>query len=117
METEMIAVFIPIIFLLGFIYLAYTYINHQARERMTLLEKAQNSEDLKLLFKKKEASEPSANRNAKWGIILISLGLAIVTGTLLEPYYHEGIIFACIFLFPGIGLMIYYYLFRDKQQN
>lgn len=113
MNTESIAILIPFIFLLGLFYVLYTYITSRAKERMALIEKVENPEDLKLIFSKPKSAEPSLFRNAKWGIVFISFGLALVTGFILQPYFGEEIIFGLVFLFPGIGLLVYYNIFKN----
>ena len=113
METETIAVFIPFVMLIGSFYVLYTYISYRAKERMALIEKVENPEDLKLLFSKQKDPEPSLFRNAKWGILFISFGLALVSGFILKPYLGEEIIFGFVFLFPGLGLLIYYSIFKN----
>ena len=113
METETIAVFIPFVFLIGTFYVLYSYLTYRAKERMALIEKVTNPEDLKLIFSKQNAAEPSLFRNAKWGILFISFGLALITGFILEPYFGEEIIFGLVFLFPGLGLLTYYSIFKN----
>lgn len=113
MDTETIAVFIPFVMMIGLFYVTYTYITYRAKERMALIEKVENPEDLKLIFSKPKSSEPSLYRNAKWGIVFISFGLALVTGFILQPYFGEEIIFGLVFLFPGIGLLVYYSIFKN----
>lgn len=117
METEVLAVFIPIVLILSTAIVIYFYLSNRSKERLALIEKSTNHEDLKLLYAKKQASEPSANRVAKWGIIFVSVGLAIITGILLQPYVAEEITFGLVFLFPGIGLLVYYSLFKDLTKQ
>jgi len=116
MDAEAVAIFIPIIFILFSGYLIYFYIQSRTKERMAIIEKSNSIDEVKLLFEPKKQSEPSIYRNVKWGILFISLGLAIVAGVFLEPYFSRGIIFGLVFLFPGIGLLVYYYIFKDPEQ-
>lgn len=114
METETIAVFIPFVLILSVFYITYTYLTFRAKERMALIEKVQNPEDLNLLFTKPKSSEPSLFRSAKWGILFIGFGLALVIGFILQPYLGEEIILGLVFLFPGLGLLLYYSIFKDR---
>ena len=113
METETFAILIPIVLTLSTAVVIFLYLSNRTKERMALIEKSSNHEDLKLLFAKKQTSDPSAYRVAKWGIIFVSVGLAIITGILLQPYVAEEITFGLVFLFPGIGLLVYYSLFKS----
>lgn len=113
MEAEILAIFIPIILTLSTAVIFYLYLSNRNKERMALIEKATDHNDLKLLFTKRQPTEPSANRVAKWGIIFISIGLAVICGVLLEPYVGETITFGLVVLFIGLGLLVYYSKFKD----
>lgn len=113
MYTETIAVFIPFVLMVGLFYVTYTYISYRAKERMALIDKVENPEDLKLIFSKPKRAEPSLYRNAKWGIVFISVGLAVFGGLILQPYFGEEVMLGTLLLFPGVGLLIYYSIFKD----
>ena len=117
MNTEAIAFLIPIIFLLSTAAILYYYLQSRNRERIAIIEKAEKVDELKILFENRPRQEASVNRYARWGIVLLSIGLAIMCGVLLEPYTSEGIIPGLIFLFPGIGLMIYYRMFKVVSEK
>lgn len=117
METEVLALFIPIILILSTAVLVYFYLSNRNKERLALIEKSSSHEDLKLLYAKKDAYEPLAYKTAKWGIILISAGLAVIIGILLQPYAAEEITFGLVLLFPGIGLLVYYSQFKDSAKQ
>lgn len=113
METETLAIFIPLTLIIATAIVVYVFLSNRNKERLALIEKSSDHNDLKLLFAKRKASDPSVYRVAKWGIILVSIGLAIVLGLLLQDYVAEEITLGLIVLFPGIGLLIYYSLFKN----
>jgi len=114
METETLAIFIPLTFTIATAIVVYLYLSNRSKERLALIEKSSSHEDLKLLFAKRKASDPSVYRVAKWGILLVSVGLAIILGIILQPYMAEEITFGLVVLFPGIGLLVYYSLFKNS---
>ena len=70
METETLAIFIPLTFTIATAIVVYLYLSNRSKERLALIEKSSSHEDLKLLFAKRKASDPSVYRVAKWGILL-----------------------------------------------
>ena len=80
-------------------------------ERQALIDKGLNAEDVKDLFKTLPNQNISNEAGmAKWGIILIAIGLAILMGT----QFTDEVMLGLIFLFPGIGLLFYYYFIAKK---
>ena len=110
-----IEVLIPITMfsLVGVITFYWLKTRHELR--MSIIEKGTRGDELKYLLGsfKRMSNKYSP---AKWGILLISVGLAIIIGIILQTYgdFEEGIIFGLIFLFPGLGLLVYYQLFGKK---
>ncbi len=86
------------------------------RERMTIIEKGLPAEDVKAVYAKgTQTANPLAS--LKWGIVLVSIGLAVLLGTWLhETYFIDAGLFpGLIGLFGGIGLVIFYLIARKKD--
>jgi hypothetical protein len=85
------------------------YLNIRKKERMSLIEKGADAS----IFATKTESSPSL----KWGIFLVGLGVGLLLGYLLEALTGmraEVAYFSMIFLFGGIGLVIYYFIEQKK---
>lgn len=109
---EVIAVFIPIVAIiisgLALIYALWT----QNRERMAMIEKGM---DVSAIYKRRQGNPHSV---AKWGFLLIGVAVGLLVGALLIHYTQlsePAIMFSSIFLFGGIGLLIYYFSIGRKN--
>ncbi len=94
------------------------YFTNRHKERMTLIEKGVPPEQLR--FKGfRFFTQQTHLASLKWGIIAVAIGLAIMTGSILDNVYsfgrHEGIYPALIFLYAGIGLIVYYLIASKKN--
>ncbi len=86
------------------------YLNIRKKERMSLIEKGADAS----IFVTKSESSPSL----KWGIFLTGLAIGLLVGNLLETYANmrpEVAYFSMIFLFGGLGLIIYYITDQKKK--
>jgi hypothetical protein len=87
------------------------------RERMTMIEKGMKAEDLKGYFEK--GVRPwSPLSSLKWGIVLISIGAAILLGLWLQEAFglRGGVFPALIALFGGAGLVLFYAIAGKKER-
>ncbi|UCF78036.1 MAG: hypothetical protein JSW03_07935 [Candidatus Eiseniibacteriota bacterium] len=48
----------------------------------------------------------------KWAFVLIGIGLAVIAGRLAPDYYSREYMMGFMFLFAGIGLVLYYAIAR-----
>ena len=86
------------------------YLKIRKKERLALLEKGADAS----IFAEKPESSPSL----KWGIFLIGLAIGLLIGNLLEAVTTmrpEIAYFSMIFLFGGLGLIIYYVKARKRS--
>lgn len=105
---------IPIVFFLSvtaaIIY--FLYVRH--KERALLIEKGMNEFRL-------DNGKPNIMLNLKYGILLISIAIGSIVGKLLEKYMDFGDIpimfFSSIFLFTGLGLLLYYKIASKKESG
>lgn len=101
MQTEIIAVFIPIIFILVVGLVIATAIYLHSREKQMLIEKGLTPEQIKEFFAEKKNKDPYAL--TKFGIIAIFFGLGLGIGMYLEDMTDQGY-WVVLFLFTLTGL-------------
>lgn len=107
MEVEIL---VPIAFFALVAFIFYSFFKYRI-EKQALLDQNITAEGLKeLLGKTSKQKFLNEERAAKWGIILIAIGLAILIGT----QFTDEVMLGFIFLFPGIGLLFYYYFIAKK---
>jgi len=100
-------IFIPITFFIVIGIVIYYYLRARHEERMQIIDKGLQEEQLEyFLNAKKKSSDPLVT--IKYGLLLISIGLAIFLGTTAPHHRQEEFTFGFIFLLPGISLLIYY---------
>ncbi|BDX37404.1 hypothetical protein CYCD_07590 [Tenuifilaceae bacterium CYCD] len=108
---SILAIFIPIVAIIvsggALIYALWA----QNRERMAMIEKGM---DVTSIYKKR--SNPTAV--AKWGFLLVGVALGLIIGALLIHFTalsEPAVMFSSIFLFGGLGLLIYYFTIGKKN--
>ncbi len=82
--------------------------------RKMLIEKGMVNEKLQYLFAGK--MDVTAPASLKWGMVLIGIGLAFLIGQLV-PSLKEEITIALIFIFGGIGLLLYYFIAKKWSKK
>jgi hypothetical protein len=86
------------------------YLNIRKKERLSLIEKGADAS----IF----AAKPESSPSLKWGIFLIGLGTGLLLGNLLAEFTAmpgEVAYFSMIFLFGGMGLVVYYIIEKKKS--
>lgn len=107
-------ILIPLTFIIAVSFVIYQYFRNRHVEKMSLIEKGIGGDELKHLlghYKKK----PNNLNLVKIGIILIGIGLAILIGNFIPEDSNEQVTLSLVFLFPGIGLMIFYHFFQKSD--
>ncbi len=96
-------------FLVGIAFFAVVYgIFHlyvRRKERLALIDKGLTA----AIFN----SESNVSPSLKYGIFFIGIAIGFLMGEILEEYTHlnDGVAYlSMIFLFGGIGLVIYYFI-------
>ena len=74
------------------------------RMRRQIIEKGLVDEKVKNLF----AGPITTETSIKWGMVLIGVGLAILLGEMFPYSISDEITVSLIFLFSGIGLIVFY---------
>jgi hypothetical protein len=104
-------VLIPITLFLAIAFVVFYYLRYRFQERQAIIEKGLSGEDLKILLGSRPRRETDGSASAKYGILAICLGLAILIGN----QFSEETVWGLVFLFPGIGLLVYHRFFMRKQ--
>ncbi len=78
------------------------------RERVMMIEKGLSAEEIRSLYARAVRNRPLLA--LKWGMLFISVGLAIVLSLIATQVYYvdEGIYPGLIILFAGLGLVLFY---------
>ena len=123
MNSEVVAVFIPIIMFLviGVVLVSYYYL--RSRERQILIEKGLDAESIKEFFNSRK-SERSSYNLMKIGIISVAFGIGLGLGIGLGDGgpQQDFWIPLCLFVFTGIGFIVANIVGKklddkDKQKN
>ncbi|MCB0281156.1 MAG: hypothetical protein H6627_09760 [Calditrichae bacterium] len=108
-------ILIPITLFIAVAIVLYNFLKSRHAERMAIIDKGLNEEQLSYLLRTKKA--PASNEwSIKLGAILIGVGLAILLGTMAPYDMRDAVITGLIFLFPGIGLLLVY-IFAGKKSE
>ena len=105
---------IPIFFFMAVAAVFIIHISTRHRERMSMVEKGLNSEDIKALYTREMRRDPLSS--LKWGILLVLAGTAVLLGNFLHVHYgvEEGAIIGLVCLAVGIGLVLFYSIASKK---
>lgn len=108
-------ILIPLVFLISIAAVFITYITSRHRERMAMVDKGLNSDEVKAYFTHEIRRDPFSS--LKWGLLFISVGLAVVLGNFLHKQFDvsEGVIIGLICLFAGCALLVYYGIASKKD--
>lgn len=111
METEKLALLIPILAILvsgvALVYALWT----KNRENLAMIEKGLDPNS----FRTKRPVRPYSS--AKWALLLIGLAVGLLVGALLSYFTRldeDTLMFSCILLFGGLGLLSYSLVFGRK---
>jgi hypothetical protein len=93
--------------------LGIVYLGIRRKERMAMMEKGIDPSTFLVTSKPGSAA-------LKYGILLISIALGILMGKYLAQtnmfqFEEEAAYFSMIFLFGGLGLVIYHYMAKKMQ--
>lgn len=106
--------FIPITFFAAIAVVLYGFIKSRHTERMAIIEKGLNDEQLSYLVRNKRKTEYSSIWSLKLGAVLIGIGLAVIIGSIVPYDIQDEITTGLIFMLPGIALLLVY-MFSDKE--
>ncbi|MCK5737713.1 hypothetical protein KAH55_00970 [bacterium] len=102
-------ILVPISFFAAVIYIIHIITSYKLRRR--LIENKMVDENTHYLFQ----NDSGRGVALKWGMVLISIGVAIIVSQLVPARYEEIALGSAIFLFSGLALILYYFLAREKS--
>lgn len=108
--TEVLAIMIPIVAIVGFFYMIVYLRRFENAERMSMIEKGVDP----ALFTKKQRGNTSAP--LRTSLLFIGAGLGLLVAYFLDRAYNmqEVAYFSMLFIFGGVGLGIAY-LVEEKK--
>ncbi len=81
-----------------------------SRVKRQLIEKGVVDDKLRSLFE--ESPELRVLSVLKWAFVMIGIGLGILAGRLAPPELTREYMMAAMFIFTGVGLVLYYVIAR-----
>ncbi len=109
-------IFIPITMFIAIALVFYYYLKSRHTERMAIIEKGVDQEQLNFLLKKNTDNGKNTG-SFKLGAVLVGVGLALLAAP-LAPFRHEGpFIAGLIFVLPGIALLFVYWILGKKKSE
>ena len=109
---------IPITMFLSAAFIMFKFFDDRHRERMAIIDKGLVKEDVKYLYSVSRTWRVNPLSSLKWGMLAAFIGAGILMGGLLSssfPWMHEEqLMSGFIFLFGGIGLVLFYAMAAKK---
>lgn len=116
MFTELIPIFAIGSFLATIVILVKITSDNKIRKQ--ILDKGLDADAVKALFPKKWNGVGEGVSSAlKWGIVLICVGLAFLIGQVVPVENPDNLTATCLFLFAGIGLVVYYRIEKKMKEE
>jgi len=110
-------ILIPITMFAAIAIVLYQFIKSRHSERMTIIEKGLNEEQLSYLLKSKKGMASNTNWSLKLGAVLVGVGLAVIIGAIVPYDLQEEITTGLIFMLPGVGLLLVYKYSDNKTED
>ena len=85
------------------------------RIRHKLIDKDMVDENLKYFYLKRFAIHPLSN--IKWGFILVGISIPLLLDQFFPDYFTGEGIMGLMFLFAGIGFIIYYFIAKREMEK
>ena len=101
----------------GIIIFWWLYTRH--RERMRLIEKGLTPDEVKSYFTSTNNKPKNPFSALKWGILITFLGLGIFIANMLEDKFDmsDGMTTGLVFVFAGVGFILYFMLVKNRIGN
>ena len=114
LDTE---VFVVGIIFFSIVAIAKIIADSMFRNRLT--EKGLADEGVRKMYG--TTAKMQSMSSLKWGMVMVGLGVALLIGQLFPRYIDDQITFGLMFLFAGLGFLIYYpiaaRLSKDNDPN
>lgn len=112
MEIEFIAIFIPIIAIIGVVIMIIYLRRYTNVERLAMIEKGMSPGDL-------PKSRANTSGPLRFSLLLIGIGLGFIVGYFIDANtnMNELSYFSMLFIFGGIGLGLSYIIEEKKTRE
>jgi hypothetical protein len=105
---------IPVVVIFGvFAFMLQAFLDY--RVRIKLIDKGLVDEKVKHLYA--DRAPQSLPTSLKWGMVLVGIGLAIILGRLMPYEIADEITVSGMFVFGGLGLLIYAVLEMNARRK
>ena len=106
MKPEFFLPLIPITFFISLAVLLYYFIQFRHAERMAIIDKGLEKEQLDFFMKQRTPSFRNTGMSIKFAAILTGIGLAMLIALFFPESLHDQVLGGLIFLLPGLGLLL-----------
>lgn len=93
--------------------LIFYYLHTRNKQRLTMLEKGVDPKTF--------CPRPTANKysSLKWSLLLIGVAIGLFFAAVLDSSTDlaEGAQFAMVLLFGGLGLLVYFFIIKNNDQD
>ena len=106
------------IFIVGIVFfscVAVVKIIADASTRRRLIEKGLADEKVRELYTATHHLQSASS--LKWGMVLVGIGIAVLVGQLFPHYISDEITFGLMFVFAGVGFLVYYPMAARRSKN
>ncbi len=113
-------VLIPLVFFGSMGAIAWKFFDSRHKERMTIIEKGLVKEELKYLYSSHFSWKTNPFGALKYGMLAAFIGLGILVSAFFTPFFwgnQEQFTTGIVFLFGGIGLILFYALAAKKEKQ
>jgi len=111
MGPEIIAVFIPVVAIVGLVVGLVVWRKYENTERLSMIEKGINPAEFK---RERNTSGP-----LRFALLFVGAGLGLFLGYFLDMVFQmeEVAYFSMLFIFGGLGLLSAYYIEEKKAKE
>ncbi len=107
------------VFVVGIIFfsvVAIVKIVSESKTRQRLIDRGGNADETVRQMYGASAKMQSAS-SLKWGMVLVGIGIALLVGQLFPHYVSSEVTFGLMFLFAGIGFLLYYPMAKKMSNS
>lgn len=115
-KMEFLVVLVPAVAMIAFAIIVKAIVENLVKLKIANKDNPQN--DPNQALKQRKPYKPLTN--LKWGFVLAGLGLALILKEYILPSLSQIGLFGFMFLFAGLGFILYFILFKkdsDKKET
>ncbi len=101
-----------IVFIIFFSFVSIIKILSENRTRRMLINKGELNKELLPVLTGGMGASPL--QSMKWGLVLVGIGLALLLGRLFPEDISNDITLAMMFIFAGVGFLVYYFISKKQ---